>query len=265
MVCSRQSIGWGGLWRLCCPKCPSCQIFGAVRFEPKRSFLDSPRERRCSCAVDFWHIVVKPRRRKTTRTYYRFWKSRWNNESVCDASGLGGFVRRYLSTRSLRITSNFFRSTMYLASHSVLCHCLDKQHTRNDKKKKKKKKKKIVRCQCTSVYHKADPGELIQWVTHESRSSAASNSGLIRIGTQPRTADAWHHDSCRPRGVVTRDFSAIFDRLFDHLPVRISTSDLHHWILRKKIFHIRAYDFGVQFSLRQDSLEAILVIFGRRA
>ena len=99
-----------------------------------------------------------------------------------------------------------------------------------------------------SVYHKADPGELIQWVTHESRSSAASNSGLIRIGTQPRTADAWHHDSCRPRGVVTRDFSAIFDRLFDRLPVRISTSDLHHWILRKKIFHIRAYDFGVQFS-----------------
>ena len=101
-----------------------------------------------------------------------------------------------------------------------------------------------------SVYHKADPGELIQWVTPESRSSAASNSGLIRIGTQPRTADAWHHDSCRPRGVVTRDFSAIFDRLFDRLPVRILTSDLHHWILRKKIFHIRAYDFGVQFSFK---------------
>ena len=109
-----------------------------MRFEPKRSFLDSPRERRCSCAVDFWHIVVKPRRRKTTRTYYRFWKSRWNNESVCDASVLGGFVRRYLSTRSLRITSNFFRCTMYLASHSVLCHCLVKQHSRKD------------RCQCTT-------------------------------------------------------------------------------------------------------------------
>ena len=55
-------------------------------------------------------------------------------------------------------------------------------------------------------------------------------------------------DSCRPRGVVTRDFSTIFDRLFDRLPVRILTSDLHHWILWKKIFHIRAYDFGVQFS-----------------
>ena len=102
-----------------------------------------------------------------------------------------------------------------------------------------------------SLYHKADPGELIQWVTHESRSSAAlANSGLIRTGTQPRTADAWHHDSCRPRGVVTRDFSALFDRLFDRLPVRISTSDLHHWILRKKLFHIRAYDFGVQFSFK---------------
>ena len=84
MVCSRQSIGWDGLWRACCP---SCQIFGAVRFEPKRSFLDSPREWRCSCAVDFWHIVVKPRRRKTTRTYCRFWKSPWNIELRCIGFG----------------------------------------------------------------------------------------------------------------------------------------------------------------------------------
>ena len=68
----------------------------------------------------------------------------------CDASGLGGFVRRHLSTRNLRITSNFFRCTMYLVSHSVLC--LVKQHSRKTKKKKKKKKKKkiAVRCQCTT-------------------------------------------------------------------------------------------------------------------
>ena len=141
---------------------------------------------------------------------------------------------------------------LYHVPYSVLCHCFVKQHSRNDKKKKKKKKK-IVRCQCTTKLTQVDPGELIQWVTHESRSSAASNSGLIRIGTQPRTADACHHDSCRPRGVVTRDFSAIFDRLFDRLPVRILTSDLYHWILRKKIFHIRAYDFGVQFSFKLHS------------
>ena len=70
-----------------------------------------------------------------------------------------------------------------------------------------------------------------------------SESGRSRELLTPDTSD-----SCRPRGVVTRDFSAIFDRLFDLLPVRISTSDPHHWILRKKIFHIRAYDFGVQFS-----------------
>ena len=62
----------------------------------------------------------------------------------CDASGLGGFVRRYLSTRSLRITSNFFRCTLYLASHSVLCHCLVKQQSR------KKKIEKRFRCQCTT-------------------------------------------------------------------------------------------------------------------
>ena len=76
----------------------------------------------------------------------------------CDASGLGSFVRRYLSTWNLTITSNFFRCTMYLVSHTVLCHCLVKQHSRNDKKKKEKRKKD---CQM-SLYHKADPCELIQ-------------------------------------------------------------------------------------------------------
>ena len=35
----------------------------------------------------------------------------------------------------------------------------------------------------------------------------------------------------------------VFRRLFDRLPVRIS-------ILRKKLYHIRAYDFGVQFSFK---------------
>ena len=117
---------------------------------------------------------------------------------------------------------------------------------------KRQKKKKKKDCQM-SVYHKADPGELIQWVTHESRSSAASNSGLIRIGTQPRTADAWYHDSCRPRGVVNWDFSAIFDRLFDRLPVRISTSDLHHWILRKKSFISELMILECSFPLRSQT------------
>ena len=45
----------------------------------------------------------------------------------------------------------------------------------------------------------------------------------------------------------------VFRRLFDRLPVRISTSDLHHLILRKKLYHIRAYDFGVQFRLNGDT------------
>ena len=87
-----------------------------------------------------------------------------------------------------------------------------------------------------------------------------SESGRSRELLTPGTSD-----SCRPRDVVTRDFSAIFDRLFDRLPVRISTSDLHHWILRKKIFHIRAYDFGVQFSFKPHSdkseIGAMLLFF----
>ena len=40
-----------------------------------------------------------------------------------------------------------------------------------------------------------------------------SESGRSRDLLTPGTSD-----SCRPRGVVTRDFSAIFDRLFDRLP-----------------------------------------------
>ena len=52
----------------------------------------------------------------------------------------------------------------------------------------------------------------------------------------------WHHDVTNAR---TCQF---FRRLFDRLPFGTSTSDLHNRILRKKIFHIRAYDFGVQFS-----------------
>ena len=97
------------------------------------------------------NVVVKPRRRKTTRSQYRFWKSRWNNESVCDASGLGGFVRRYLSTRSLRITSNFFRlyhvPCVSLCTLSLSCQ---NTHETTKKAKQKKTKKKIVRCQCTT-------------------------------------------------------------------------------------------------------------------
>ena len=58
----------------------------------------------------------------------------------------------------------------------------------------------------------------------------------------------WHHDVTNAR---TCQF---FRRLFDRLPVRISTSDLHHRILRKKLYHIRAYDFGVQFSCTPLSL-----------
>ena len=42
----------------------------------------------------------------------------------------------------------------------------------------------------------------------------------------------WHHDVTNAR---TCQF---FRRLFDRLPIRISTSDLHHWILPKKLYHI---------------------------
>ena len=135
MVCSRQSIGRGWLWRSCCP---SCQIFGAVRFEPKRSFLDSPRERRCSCAVDLWHVVVKPRRRKTTRTYYRFWKSRWNNKLRCIGFG---WLRSPISINQ-ESEDNIVLLPLYHVPCVTLCTLSLSCQTTLTKRQKKKKKKK---------------------------------------------------------------------------------------------------------------------------
>ena len=104
-----------------------------------------------------------------------------------------------------------------------------------------------------SVYHKADQGELIQWVTHESRSSAASNSGLIRIGTQPRTADAWHQWLMpAARASSPEIFRPFWPSVW---PSSRSNFDLGPLPLdsTEKIFHVRAYDFGVQFSFNNES------------
>ena len=118
----------------------SCQIFGAVQFEPRRSFLDSPRERRCSCAVDFWHIVVKPRRRKTTRTYYRFWKSRWNNELRCIGFG---WLRSPISINQ-ESEDNIELLPLYHVPCATLCTLsLSCQTTLTKRQKEKKKKKRL--------------------------------------------------------------------------------------------------------------------------
>ena len=128
-------------------------LFGAARFEPKRSFLDSPRERRCSCAVDFWHIVVKPRRRKTTRTYNRFWKSRWNNQLRCIGFG---WLRSPISINQ-ESEDNIELLPLYHVELPcvTLCTLSLSCQTTLTKRQKKKKEKKIVRCQRTtmSVYH----------------------------------------------------------------------------------------------------------------
>ena len=55
-------------------------------------------------------------------------------------------------------------------------------------------------------------------------------------------APVWHHDVTNAR---TCQF---FRRLFDRLPVRISTSDFHHRNLRKKNLSYQSLWFGVQFS-----------------
>ena len=54
----------------------------------------------------------------------------------------------------------------------------------------------------------------------------------------------WHHK----RSHVPFFFCC----LFDHLPVWISTLDLHHRTQRTKTYQIRACDFGVQFSFKNN-------------
>ena len=144
---------------------------------------------------------------------------------------------------------------MYIASHSVLCHChqVVKQHSET-KRQKKKKLSGVSVLQSTQVSSFSESHTSHGRARHQIRDW--SESGRSRELLTPGTSD-----SCRPRGVVTRDFSAIFGRLFDRLPVRISTSDLHHWILRKKIFHIRAYDIGVQFSFQFRKTSGPLCVF----
>ena len=78
-----------------------------------------------------------------------------------------------------------------------------------------------------------------------------ADSGWSRISWFSRVTLPWLRGgtSAAPRRHKSSHVP-VFRRLFDRLPVRISTSDLHHRILRKKLYHIRAYDFGVQFSFK---------------
>ena len=151
---------------------------------------------------------------------------------------------------------------MYLASHSVLCqcHCLVKQHSRNDKKRKK------------NIFDISVPQSWPRWA-HSVSHTRVTVERSIKFGIdQNRDAAAncwrlapWLMPAARRRHPR---FSAIFDSLFDRLPVRISTSDLHHWILLKKIFHIRAYDFGVQFSFNARSnwlQKMVMLVVANRA
>ena len=67
----------------------------------------------------------------------------------------------------------------------------------------------------------------------------------FKIIPQPRILDAWHQWRNNGRVVITRDFLASFGHLFDRVPVRILTLDLHHRTRGKKAYTIRDYDFGV--------------------
>ena len=180
MVCSRQSIGWGGLWRSCYP---SCQIFGAVRSEPKLPWLST----RTTLFMCSWLLA---HRRQTTKKKDHpnvlpvlevFFFAGTTN---CDASGLE-WLRSPISINQ-ESEDNIELLPLYHVDLPcvTLCTLSLSCQTTLTKRQKKKKKKKIADV-CV-------PQSWPRWVTHESRSSAASNPGLIRIGTQPRTADAWH-------------------------------------------------------------------------
>ena len=107
-------------------------------YDSNQSAASLTLRRRCSCAVDFWHIVVKPRRRKTTRTYCRFWKSRWNNELRCIGFG---WLRSPISVNQ-ESEDNIELLPLYHVPCVTLCHC-SCQTTLTKRQKKKKKKKRL--------------------------------------------------------------------------------------------------------------------------
>ena len=166
----------------------------------------------------------------------------------CDASGLGGFVCRYLSCNQEsedNIELLPLYHVDYLASHPVLCHCLVKQHSRNDKKKKKKKK--MVRCQCTtkltqvSSFSESHPSH--GRARHQIRD--LSESGRSRELLTPGTMTHASRAASSPE--IFRPFLTVCLTVF---PFEFQPRTFTIGFYEKKIFHIRAYDFGVQFSFK---------------
>ena len=84
--------------------------------------------------------------RPCTRTYYRFWKSRWNNE----LRGIGfGCLRSPISINQ-ESEDNIELLSLYHVPCVTLCPLSLSCQTTLTKRQKKKRKKKIVRCQCTT-------------------------------------------------------------------------------------------------------------------
>ena len=92
-----------------------------------------------------WHIVIKLRRRKTTRTYYRFWKSCWNNELRCIGFG---WLRSPISINQ-ESEDNIELLPLHHVPCVTLCTLSLSCQTTLTKRQKKKKKKD---CQM-SVHH----------------------------------------------------------------------------------------------------------------
>ena len=112
------------------------------RYDSNQSAASLTLHENCSCAVDFWHIVVKPRRRKITRTYYRFWKSRWNNDLRCIGFG---WLRSPISINqesedNIELLPQYHVPCVTLCTLSLSCQTA---LTKRKKKKKKKKKKSL--------------------------------------------------------------------------------------------------------------------------
>ena len=154
------------------------------------------------CSWHIWHIVVKLRRRKTPRTYYRFWKSRWNNELRCIGFG---WLRSPISINQ-ESEDNIELLPLYHVPCVTLCTLSLSCQTTLTKRQKKKKKKRLPDVSVphaqswprwahsvsdTRVMHGRARHQIRDW--SESRRSRE----LLTPGTS---------DSCRPRGVVTRDF-----------------------------------------------------------
>ena len=244
MVCSRQSTGWDGLWR---------------SFFPPVKFLEPYDSNQSAASLtlhenDAVHVQLTSGTSSSNREEEKppepitgFGSlARWNNELRCIGFG---WLRSPISAINQESEDNIELLPLYHVPCVTLCALsLSCQTTLTNRQKKKKKKRD---CQTVSA-----PQSWPRWAHSVSHTRVTVERG-IKFGidqNRDAAANCWRlAPSLMP--AARRRHPRFFGHFWPSVwPSSRSNFDLGPSPLdsTEKIFHIRAYDFGVQFSFKFD-------------